>query len=39
MVGQPTEQAYDTWGVLDPGKGYLLGRSDAGEVSLWECRS
>ena len=29
-----SEHPEETWGVLDPGKGFLLGRSSVGELSL-----
>lgn len=31
---QPTPRGNETWGTLDPGKGFLLGRGEHGEVSL-----
>lgn len=31
---EPTLPKYETWGVEDPGKGYLLGRGKYGELAL-----
>jgi len=31
---KPTPKAHETWGTLDPGKGFLIGRTDDGEVAL-----
>jgi hypothetical protein len=32
--GQPTPLDYEAWGVVDPGQGFLVGRSDAGELAI-----
>ena len=31
---RPTQPANETWGVLDPGKGFVLGRTPRGELSI-----
>lgn len=31
---EPTVPAIETWGEFDPGKGFLVGRSNAGELSI-----
>lgn len=34
LVGQPSEPDYNTWGLFDPGKGFLIGRNELGEASM-----
>jgi hypothetical protein len=31
---EPTKPNYDTWGVYDPGDGFLVGRTDHGELAI-----
>jgi hypothetical protein len=33
-VGQPFTPKVDTWGVYDPGKGFLVGKSDFGQLDI-----
>ncbi len=34
QVNEPTEPTIETWGEFDPGKGFLVGRSSAGELAI-----
>ena len=32
--GEPAENRYPTWGSVEPGKGFLVGRTEMGELSI-----